>query len=179
MTEPPAFPPARTLLLMRHAKSSWADARLADSDRPLNGRGRRAALVMAPLVAAWQPQHILCSAALRARQTLEPILEALNDPVPAELTTALHETSEPAYWRALRNLPNQAQRVLLVGHNPGLADLCFRIIGAADPAVLARIATKLPTATLIVLECPVARWSDLAPHCASVLDITRPADLAG
>lgn len=169
---------SKTLLLMRHAKSSWNDDTQLDFDRPLNGRGKRAAAAMAPIVAAWQPQWIGCSPALRTRQTLSPIVEQLSNGADITLTQALYESNEAAYLRLIRSQPNSINRALIIGHNPSLADLCATLIGMADPLTLERIADKLPTGTLIALECPVARWSDLGPGMATLIDVHRPADLA-
>jgi phosphohistidine phosphatase len=163
---------------MRHAKSSWKNGALLDSDRPLNGRGNRAAQAMAPIVAAWQPQWISCSTAVRTRQTLSPILEHLSTNAEIRLTTALYESNEAAYLRLIRGLPSTVDRALVVGHNPSLADLCATLIGLADPQMLDRIIHKLPTGTLIALECPIARWSDLARASTTLMDVTRPIDLA-
>lgn len=162
---------------MRHAKSSWSDEALHDIDRPLNGRGRRAADAMAPMVAAWQPQWIGCSTAVRTRQTLSPIIEHVSNGANITLTAALYESNEAAYLRLIRAQASNINRALIIGHNPSLADLCETLIGLADPDALDRIADKLPTGTLIALECPVARWSELGPGMATLIDVHRPADL--
>lgn len=175
---PSLHSPAKTLLLMRHAKSSWSDERLTDFNRPLNGRGTRAARAMAPLVAAWQPQWIGCSLAQRTRETLIPIVALLEAPADIALTADLYEASEAAYLRRIRALAGTVDRALIIGHNPVLEDLCSTLIGSAEPHLVERIANKLPTGTLIVLECPTARWPDLAPGCASLIDVIRPRDVA-
>ncbi len=167
----------KTLLLMRHAKSSWQDADFRDIERPLNKRGYKAAEAMAPLVAAWQPQWIGCSIAQRTRATLLPIIDNLTSPAEIELTAALYESNEAAYLRLLRALPNTVNRALLIGHNPVLEDLCQLLIGSAEPRALERLMEKLPTGTLVVLECAIARWSDLAPHTADLRDTIRPRDV--
>lgn len=168
---------SKTLLLMRHAKSSWTSDAVLDSDRPLNARGVRAAQAMAPIVAAWQPQWISCSTALRTRLTLSPIIEHLGNSADIKLTPALYESNEAAYLRHIRALPSNIDRALIIAHNPSLADLCTTLIGLAEPDALDRIAHKLPTGTLIALECPITRWSDLAPGSATLIDVNRPADL--
>lgn len=162
---------------MRHAKSSWNSDAVLDIDRPLNGRGSRAAEAMAPIVAAWQPQWIGCSTAVRTRQTLSPIIEHLSNGADIKLTPALYESTEAAYLRLIRALPSSVERALIIGHNPSLAGLCATLIGLADPQALDRIADKLPTGTLIALECPIARWSDLGPGTTTLVDVKRPADV--
>lgn len=132
---------------------------------------------MAPLVAAWQPQWIGCSTAVRTRQTLSPIIEHVNNSADITLTSALYESTEAAYLRLIRAQASSINRALIIGHNPSLADLCETLIGLADPDALDRIADKLPTGTLIALECPVARWSDLGPGMATLIDVHRPVDL--
>lgn len=148
-----------------------------DIDRTLNGRGRRAADAMAPIVSAWQPQWIGCSTAVRTRQTLSPIIEQLSNSADIKLTAALYESNEAAYLRLIRAQASSVDRALIIGHNPSLADLCSTLIGLADPDALDRIADKLPTGTLIALECPIARWSDLGAGTATLVDVKRPADL--
>jgi phosphohistidine phosphatase len=174
---PDHTPPCKTLLLLRHAKSSWQSGALADIERPLNKRGQSAAQAMAPLVAAWQPQWIGCSFAKRTRATLLPIIDELASPTEISLTSALYDSNEAAYLRLLRALPVSIDRALIIGHNPVLQDLTRLLIGSAEPQALERIAEKLPTGTLVVLECAIARWSDLAPHCANLRDTIRPRDL--
>ncbi|MEO0381910.1 MAG: histidine phosphatase family protein [Pseudomonadota bacterium] len=174
----PTTPTGRkTLLLMRHAKSSWDDSGLADFERPLNKRGKQAARAVAPLIAAWQPHWIGCSTAKRTRQTLMPILEELPTPTEISLLPALYESNEAAYLRMLRALPSAIDRALVIGHNPVMEDLTSLLIGSAEPRALERISEKFPTGTLVVLECAISRWSDLAPHCANLLDTIRPRDL--
>ena len=167
----------KTLLLLRHAKSSWEDSDLADHARPLNNRGRTAARNMAPHVAAWQPQWIGCSTAQRTRETLQPIVAALETPCVIELTPALYESPEAAYLRLIRNLGGPTDRALIIGHNPTLAGLVATLAGSAEPAAYERVADKLPTGTLTVLACDIARWSDLSPGAAHLADATRPADI--
>lgn len=167
----------RTLLLLRHAKSSWDDPDLTDKERPLNARGRKAAIAMAPLIAGWHPDHIVCSTAQRTRETLQPIIAALPGEVDIHLTDALYEAGEAAYWRCLRSLPDTAACALIIAHNPTLEDLTHNLLGQADPARLARIAAKFPTGTLVAMHCPIRRWSDLSPGANVLIDIVRPADL--
>lgn len=168
---------SKTLLLMRHAKSSWADESLMDINRPLNERGRRAAQAMAPLAAAWQPQWIGCSPAQRTRETLTPIIERLETQAHIALTADLYEGGEAAYLRHIRGLAGRIDRAIIIGHNPVLEDMCATLVSSADPRLLERIANKLPTGTLVALDCPIARWSDLAPRCATLLDVIRPTDV--
>lgn len=179
MSDPDLSAPSstKTLLLMRHAKSSWNDEALSDHERPLNARGHRAARAIAPLVAAWQPQWIGCSTAQRTRETLAPILTELTTTCDITLSSSFYESNEAAYLRQLRSLPGATNRALVIGHNPTLEGLCAALIGAAEPQALARLNDKLPTGTLVALDCSIARWSDLSGGCAHLMDVVRPRDV--
>jgi phosphohistidine phosphatase len=167
----------KTLLLLRHAKSSWDDQGLDDVDRPLNARGQRDAHAIAPFVAAWHPQWIGCSAAKRTRQTLMPILDELTTSTQIAIAPDLYESNEAAYLKHLRALPASVDRALIIGHNPVLEGLTRLLTGSAEPGILERIADKLPTGTLVVLQCPIGNWAALAPQCATLRDAIRPRDL--
>ncbi len=169
---------SKTLLLLRHAKSSWDDPGMDDIDRPLNDRGERAARLMAPMVAAWHPQWIGCSMALRTRATLAPLLTTLEVPTQIEISAALYDSNEAAYLRLVRGLSNAIDRALVIGHNPVLEDLTQLLIGSANSIALERLSEKFATGTLVTLQCPINRWSDLAPHSCELVDVVRPRDIA-
>jgi phosphohistidine phosphatase len=122
---------ARTLYLLRHAKSDWDDPALADIDRPLAPRGRKAARAMARYLknSGIRPELILCSPARRARQTLELLTEAW--PVFPNVSFApwLYAASASKLLAKLRELPHEAASVMLIGHNPGLEDLATTLAG--------------------------------------------------
>ena len=167
----------RTLLLLRHAKSAWGDPGLIDKERPLNAKGRKAARAMAPRIAEWRPDHIVCSNAQRTRETLAPIIPALAGEVHIELTDALYWAEQTTYLKHARTLPEPSRCALLIGHNPTLEDLLHDLISEADPILMHRIAAKYPTGTLAVIECPIERWQDLTVGNNKLIDIVRPADL--
>jgi phosphohistidine phosphatase len=170
-----------TLLVLRHAKSSWAQDGLPDHDRPLNARGLRDAPRMALHLAhaAPRPDRVLCSTALRARQTLDAVLEALPaPPPPVALEPELYLAPASRLLARLHTLPAGSPSVLLVGHNPGLEDLVRGLTaGRGDREAAARLDEGLKTATLAVLvfEAP---WRELAPASARLAALVRPKDLA-
>ena len=129
----------RTLHLLRHGKSSWKDGALDDHDRPLSKRGRRAAAVLADHLArsGLAPDLVLCSSALRARQTFDLIARALKPPR-VIVERALYEAGPRRLLRYLRELPESAQCVLLVGHNPALHELALTL---ADTPSRSRLAS--------------------------------------
>ncbi|WP_342234922.1 SixA phosphatase family protein [Inquilinus sp. OTU3971] len=151
----------KTLILLRHAKSDWADPTLGDHDRPLAARGRDAA----PKMGAWLKAHgpvpdlVLCSTATRARQTLALALEALGAAPETRFDRGLYLAGGAGVLARLRQAPDEAATVLLVGHNPDLEQLARRLATTGDKAALARLAEKYPTAGLAVIELPVERWA--------------------
>jgi phosphohistidine phosphatase len=133
------------LHVLRHAKSSWDDPGLADVDRPLAPRGRRAARRIGEHLreSGIRPALVLCSPAARARQTVE--LLALDD---AEIVVedGLYGAGAPELAARLRRLAGAVPHVLLVGHNPALQALVLEL---ARPGELReRVAAKLPTGAL-------------------------------
>ena len=152
----------RRVYLLRHAKSSWKDRSLADRDRPLAGRGRRAARAIADHLGAEgvRPELVLCSPARRARETLERVEGALGDEVEAVFEEGLYGASGAGRgcWRAFARSP-EVGSVLVIGHNPGLEQLALAL--ASDGAELARMREKYPTAALATIDLPADRWSAL------------------
>ncbi|WP_225767001.1 histidine phosphatase family protein [Inquilinus sp. Marseille-Q2685] len=155
----------KTLILLRHAKSDWADPTLADHDRPLAARGRDAA----PRMGAWLKAHgpmpdlALCSTATRARQTLALALEALGAAPETRFDRGLYLAGGAGVLARLRRAPDEAETVLLVGHNPDLEQLARRLAATGDEAARTRLAEKYPTAGLAVIELPVDRWAEAGP----------------
>src|SRR3954454_11353376 len=113
------------LLLLRHAKSSWKDRELADHDRPLAPRGRRATKLIAEHLRqqSVMPAVVLCSSARRTRETLERIAPALGEEVPVRIERELYAASEQGLLERLRGLEDGVESVLVIGHNPGLQRL--------------------------------------------------------
>jgi phosphohistidine phosphatase len=172
----------KTLLLLRHAKSAWSDPRLDDHQRPLNGRGERAAKVMADHIArqAARPELILCSTAMRTRQTLAPVLKRLGPPAPpVSLEDGLYLASEQTLLGYLRAVPNDVSSVLLIAHNDGIGDLAKMLAGSGPPDALARLREKYPTGALATLRVPDRPWRDLAPGSAELVAFVLPRDLLG
>ncbi len=169
----------KTLLLLRHAKSAWSDARLADHDRPLNRRGERSARAMADHVAADlpRPDLILCSTALRTRQTLAALVKRLGTPTPPiSLDRGLYLASETTLLDHLQSVADEISTVLLIGHNDGIGDLAVALAGSGPAAALDQLREKYPTGALAVFALP-AGWRELGPATARLVEFTRPRDL--
>lgn len=151
----------KTLLLMRHAKSSWDNPAQDDHDRPLNKRGRR----VAPRLGGWlreqalAPDLIVSSTARRALETAEAVASASGYTGDIRTAANLYHASPDSWCSVIRTLPDAAARVLCIGHNPGLEQLLSQC-GCPDPA--------MPTAAVVQLDLPINSWSefDLRSKCA-------------
>lgn len=171
----------KTLLLLRHAKSAWSDPRLDDHDRPLNGRGERAAKAIADHLARHgpRPDLILCSTAMRTRQTLAPLLKRLGSPAPPiSLENGLYLASEGALLARLQAVADDVPTVLLIGHNDGIGQLAAELADNGPSEALSALREKFPTGALAVLRVPDGPWSDLKVGAARLLAFVRPRDLA-
>ena|SRR5579864_9734394 len=170
----------KRVLLLRHAKSAWADAEIADHERPLNRRGERAAEAMASHIVARElrPDLILCSTAIRARQTLAPLLQQLSSPAPpVSLERGLYLASEEALLTRLRAVPDDIAAVMLIGHNDGLWRLAAALAGHGRPSLLRAVREKFPTGALAVFRAPTSRWANIAPGSATLVAFVRPREV--
>jgi phosphohistidine phosphatase len=169
------------LLLLRHAKSAWDDHHLADIDRPLTPRGHRAAQLIAEAIEAggFRPDRILCSPALRTRETLATLVSHLGDAgVEIEITPALYEPHAGDYCAVIADHGDVAKTLLVIGHNPAIQATAVLLCGSGDAAIAAEIAGRFPTAALAVLDFTEPAWSRLKPHSGSVIAFVTPKELA-
>lgn len=152
------------LTLVRHAKSSWAQAGLADHDRPLNERGLRAAPAMAsflhrtyfgggenpPLIPP--PDRLVSSTAARALGTAKIMLEVARMPLESLLLDSrLYLAEAPRILEVVRELDENWKHAVLFGHNPGMHDFAERLLARAH-------VPKMPTCTAVLLALPHAYW---------------------
>jgi phosphohistidine phosphatase len=165
------------LHLLRHAKSSWNDPTLGDRERPLAPRGRKAA----KRIRGWaakndvRPQLVVCSDAVRARETLERVLPGLGKPA-VSIEASLYAVSAETLLGRVQALPADVTEAMLVGHNPGLQELVLLLAEAGTLRERAR--TKLPTGALAILEADVGAWSELRPGQMLLSAFVVPRDLA-
>jgi phosphohistidine phosphatase len=164
-----------TLYVLRHGKSSWKDESLEDHERGLAPRGVSASRVMAQYLsrAGVAPDLVLCSSALRARQTLELIHAGFKNRPVVLVEEALYHAGMDDVLHQLREVPDQPEAVMLVGHNPTLQELVVAL--AASGTKLERAREKFPTAALAILTFE-GDWVDLGPGDARLRDFVRPKD---
>jgi phosphohistidine phosphatase len=166
----------RQIWLLRHAKSSWDDAGLADRDRPLSPRGARgAAAIAAHLATVEPPRLVLCSSALRARQTLAAVLPSLGTDLEIRIEPELYTFDADALLARLRRLDDDMASVMLVGHNPALEDLAMELCATGE--LRERLDRKFPTAALATIELSDVPWTSLAGGQGRIVGFVTPADL--
>ena len=168
----------KRLWILRHAKSSWDHAGLADYARPLAPRGRKAA----KRIARWadangvRPELVLCSTAVRAQSTLDLVRPGLGGPE-ERVEQGLYHASTDDILELVATTDDTVTEVLLIGHNEGIGELAESLAGSGRAADLAALHAKYPTGTLATLRAPAGRWSGLAPRSAELLSFVRPRDL--
>jgi phosphohistidine phosphatase len=167
----------KRLFLLRHAKSSWDDPHLADHDRPLAPRGRKAAKQIASYMKnkSFEPSIVVCSSALRARQTWEIAAPAFPKRTAIEIEPSLYQAGNEELMSRLRRISRKASSVLLIGHNPAMQELVLTL--ASEGAQLQLIREKFPTAALAVLEARINGWGDLEPGATELADFVTPKRL--
>jgi len=165
------------LWLLRHAKSSWDDPEMEDVDRPLAARGARAADRMRDYLdaEAIRPELVLCSSALRTRETLGRILPGLGPELTVRIEPSVYTFDADHLLELLRELPADVGSVMLIGHNPAMQELASDL--ASDGERLDELRAGFPTAALAELDVRVGSWDKLMPGSARLERFVVPREL--
>ncbi|HEX8379533.1 MAG TPA: histidine phosphatase family protein [Allosphingosinicella sp.] len=168
----------KTLTLLRHAKSGWDDSVSRDFDRPLNPRGRRAARTVGREMRAQGLAFdlVLASPAQRVIETLEEVAAAFG-PIEPSFDERLYLAGTAALLETVRDAPDAVERLLLVGHNPGLEELALRLSSPGADRFRREIEIKYPTGTVVEIELPVERWAQVKDGTGRLVRFIRPRDL--
>lgn len=166
----------KRLFLMRHAKSSWDDPGLADHDRPLAPRGRRASKLIADHLRRERigPSLVLCSSARRTEETWERIASGLHEETEVRIEGDLYAASSGALLARLHRVKDEAESVMLIGHNPAIQELALDL--ARSGPEVERVERKFPTAALATLVVE-GSWRELAPGSAKLVAFVKPREL--
>jgi phosphohistidine phosphatase len=172
---------SRRLLLLRHAKADSGDPEQDDHERPLARRGRRDAERMGAAITARgiAPGQVLCSSALRTRETLDRILPHLPSGLAVAVDHQLYLASPDEILARIALIEDRVSSLLVIGHNPGIAALAERLAGRGAADALARLRRSFPTGALAEIEIDQPRWRDLAPARAALASFLTPRDFAG
>ena len=160
----------KTLLLLRHAKSSWDDKTLRDFDRPLNKRGLKAAPMVGETIRKrkLRPELVLSSPAERAKETTRLVCDAAGLIAVARYEDGIYEASARSLLEIVSRIEDAVNTAMLVGHNPGLEELL---------GVLTSEAHRMPTASLASIELSIERWSEVASGTGKLQWILKPKEL--
>ena len=168
----------RRLMLLRHAKSDWPEG-VEGHERPLAQRGREAA----PRIGAYLrqegliPDRALVSSARRTRETWDLVEKELGGDVAADVVTRIYDAPADRLVEVVRSCSDRDHTLLLVGHNPGLADLSVVLCDGSTPDTIARIRRKFPTAGLIVIDFEATSWEDVARGSGRLERFVTPRSL--
>jgi phosphohistidine phosphatase len=160
----------RTLYLLRHAKSSWKDHTLRDFDRPLKGRGRRAAEQIGQVLAEEKLKSplVISSPAVRARETTELVLESAGFKVKPRFDDRIYEADVRTLLDVVQSIPDSADTAIMVGHNPGFENLLGYLTGDNR---------HMPTCALAKIEFDVASWSKVSDESGRLELFVTPKEL--
>lgn len=162
------------LIVVRHAKSSWDSPNLlADHDRPLAPRGERAA----GIIGKWLcdnghiPAAVICSSALRTRQTWELMQPHLKQPESLNYSRKLYHANSNQYWKAVRN--SALSPLLILGHNPGIGDFAA---SAVEKCPVREDFDRYPTAATMVCVFSAEYWQNVHQATGQLVEFTVPRD---
>jgi len=166
------------LWLLRHAKSSWDDPGMEDVERPLAPRGTRAADRMREYLDAEEirPELVLCSSALRTRETLGRILPGLGPELTVRIESSLYSFEADQLLERLRKVTDDVASVMLIGHNPAMQELASLLAGGGDR--LNELRRGFPTAALAELDLGGGSWRELAPGTGRLTRFVVPRELS-
>lgn len=159
----------KTLLLLRHAKSSHKDETLSDVDRPLNKRGNGNAKLIGAVIRRKKikPDLIVCSPAVRTRQTVDLVLKSARLKMDVTFDERVYEATPRVLFTILKQI-SEPDTVMLIGHNPGLEDLLASLTGQA---------LTLPTAALACVDLTVEQWNQLRAGKGKLVYRLTPKEL--
>jgi phosphohistidine phosphatase len=160
----------KTLYLLRHAKSSWKDETLSDIERPLNGRGRKAAQTIGDFLKREKviPDLVLSSSAVRARQTTDLLLKSAGFSTDLRFDERIYEAGAQRLLEVVKQIEKSKKTVLLVGHNPGLEEFLQVLTGVTD---------SMPTGTLSKIDLGTSSWAAIGDKGGTLEWIVTPKQL--
>jgi phosphohistidine phosphatase len=161
----------KTLYFLRHAHAKGRGSGLSDFDRPLNERGWEEAKEIATYLQKKKLTFdvVLCSAALRTQETLEP-LRAIVGTEQLDISENYYNISEEEILHHLKRLPETASNVLYIGHNPGIAFAILRLVKTIPDF----LNEGIHPATLVGFHFPFEKWTDLAWQTGEIVDLFQP-----
>jgi phosphohistidine phosphatase len=167
----------KTLTLLRHAKSTWNDPVAIDFDRPLNKKGRRAAHTIGRALKdeGLRFDRVLASPALRVIETLDDVADGYGSKLDRQYDKRIYLASPAVLLDVIHEADDEADRIMIVGHNPGLERLALMLTDGEG--LRSEVAVKYPTATVAEISLPVQHWRDVSEGIGTLIRFIRPRDL--
>lgn len=166
----------KTLYLLRHAKTEPGEATQQDHERRLLGRGQRDAMHLGEWLGKqlWRPDLVLCSSSVRTRQTLEQMNLGLAVPLQAQYSEQLYLASAGDLLQIVQQLDDTIRSAMIIGHNPGIHQLCLMLGQAGDAAHLASVEVSFPTCAMATIELGEQHWSQAGVKAGKLLGYYQP-----
>ncbi len=159
----------KRLFIIRHAKSDWANAELGDIERPLNERGKTdSVLIGSKLSQKYKaPDVVISSPAIRAMKTAKRICKEIGYSKDIQLMDSLYEFNEvQSYYRAVEQIPINAETAFLFGHNPVISEFAEELSGSFIGYV--------PTCSVFVVDLEIDNWIEITSGCGKKVDYFYP-----
>ena len=168
----------RTLYVLRHAKSDWGDESLRDFDRPLNGRGWKAAKAIGREMRerGLTPDLVLLSPSARTTETLARVEEGFGANFEKVEERSIYLAETETLIELVRSAPAESNHLMVVGHNPGMHELVL-VLANGPPDLREQAASKFPTGALAEISFDVSDWSDVAPGSGCIRSFLKPREL--
>jgi phosphohistidine phosphatase len=169
----------KRLTILRHAKSEWGDPGLDDFDRPLNERGRKAARRVGEELKRRKIafDQVIASPAVRVRQTLERLANGYGRDLDVRFAPDLYLASSGDLLTMIQGLPEELERPLIAGHNPGLEMLVHSLAHEDNDGLGTKVAGKFPTGAAAVIDFGANRWSEVRPGTGTIAELILPREL--
>jgi len=168
----------KTLFVLRHAKASRDAPSGADFDRPLNKRGRKAAVAVGRELRARKSavDAIVASPAARVVETVSGVIEGSGYDLEPVWDRRIYDASPQDLIRVLHEVDDTVERLLIVGHNPSLQNLLLHLAEEDRDGLREEVAASFPTAALAELRLTLDHWRELAPRRGRIVSLVRPED---
>ena len=169
----------KRLILLRHAKSAWDNPSVADFERPLSNRGRKAAPVVGAYLARRNlvPGLVLASSARRAAETLDLVSAGWQTKPTVRKLKSFYLAMPREMLRRVQAVGKEPDCVMLVGHNPGIADLANWLCSQGKAEHRASLARKFPTGAIAAIEFDVEDWADVDAETGHLIDFATPKQI--
>lgn len=160
----------KEIYIFRHAKAVPAGTYPGDHERPLTPQGQAASKAVGETLRAQKlgPQQVLCSDSIRTRETWDHFVQGFGKEIPIAYTHALYLAPVPVIFSLLHQLPDTTDSVMLIGHNPGMHQLCIELAAKDRNPAWDELDYSFPTANLAIIRCDVTSWGLVESGCGQL-----------